>query len=493
MFDFDPDSKRVKLALRFFTYGVMTISTVVISTILVFVALGYRLDRDFHFTQGGLVQFRSTPVNASVTIDGALQGFHTPDKLNMAAGKHTVAMGLDGYQAWNKSFNLAAGQLLWLNYARLIPRTIDTTTVRQLDNMADAVASPDRHWTMLQLKQDAPDFVLADISDEKSPKFTALHLPDAQLIKKDNKYGVFTIVEWDLKSQYLLIKQVNGDTTEFIRLDRSKPADAINITNLFGFAITDAHFSGNDANIIFANTNGVLRRLDVGSKSASGALVNNLKNFIVYGSGTIAFTADQEQTVGDAATKRRVLGTWHNDKETIIRSTSLDTDFVYAYNQYDNHEYLAFGATNGKTITLLRDPSDSAVKEDNAIFALLGLDAVPKWLSFSNNGRMVVAQNGDYFATYDIEVAKAYQTHLDLGAKVTAKLEWLDDFYVWAVAGNRLHIVEFDGTNEHSITSAQPGFGVALSSSGRRLFSVDKNSAGIYLLQSSRLTTNPSD
>jgi hypothetical protein len=131
MFNLDLSSKRAKLAIRFFTYGVMTVASVVLTVLLVFVALGYRLDKGFTFSQGGLVQFRSLPDGASVTIDGQLQ-FNAPNKSNLAAGTHNFTMALAGYHTWSKTADLAPGQLLWLNYARLIPNTITTSTTRAL-------------------------------------------------------------------------------------------------------------------------------------------------------------------------------------------------------------------------------------------------------------------------------------------------------------------------------------------------------------------------
>src|SRR6266568_4201820 len=107
MFNIDLSSKRAKLALRFFTYGVMTVVSAVLTAFLVLVALGYRLDKDLIFSQGGLVQFLSTPDSASVAIDGKLQGFHTPDKANLGAGRHSITMNLNGYHTWNKTVDLA--------------------------------------------------------------------------------------------------------------------------------------------------------------------------------------------------------------------------------------------------------------------------------------------------------------------------------------------------------------------------------------------------
>ena len=109
MFDIDFSSKRAKIALRFFTYGVMTVATLVISTVLVFFALGYRLDRNFNFTQGGLVQFRSFPESAEVSVNGKKESFKTPGKLNLPAGRHTASLSMQGYHTWSKSFSVDPG------------------------------------------------------------------------------------------------------------------------------------------------------------------------------------------------------------------------------------------------------------------------------------------------------------------------------------------------------------------------------------------------
>src|SRR5690606_25865776 len=103
----DLSSKRAKLAIRFFTYGIMTLSTIVLTVVLIFVALGYRFDqRDLTFDQGGLVQFRSAPEGAAITIDGQRQSIKTPEKANLDAGQHTFGMDLTGYRPWQKTVSL---------------------------------------------------------------------------------------------------------------------------------------------------------------------------------------------------------------------------------------------------------------------------------------------------------------------------------------------------------------------------------------------------
>lgn len=487
MFDFNLSSKKTRIALRFFTYGVMTVASAVLTTLLVFVALGYRLDKNFNFSQGGLVQFRSSPNDASVTIDGKLQSFRTPDKTNLPAGQHSVTMQHDGYHTWSKTVDLAAGQLLWLNYARLIPNTISTSTIKEYATVDKTLGSPDKHWMLMLLEPHKPDFALVDYSDEKKPVFKDMQLPDDLFTKKDGTYGTFKILEWDLQSKYVLVEHENGSTVEFARVDRSKPADSINLTKLFGLDIKDAHFSGNNANIMYAKTSDVLRRLDVGAASASAALVDNLRTFVVYGGDTIAFTNTKQVTTGDAATTKQQVGVYRAGKIIPVRDVAADAQVKLAYNEYDNHSYLAINTgADGKT-DIVRDPTSTGSSQAASVFAQLDLGRDVTWLTFSSSGRMLLAQNGKYMATYDIETAKTASKTVEAGTDAVSQLRWLDDYYVWTDAGGTLRIFEFDGANEHEITTVTPGFDAMLSSNGERLLTIQKNSSGKFDLRASKL------
>jgi hypothetical protein len=487
MFNIDFSSKRAKLALRFFTYGVMTISTVVITTIMIFFALGYRLDKDFNFAQGGLVQFKTFPESADVYIDGQKQSSRTPSKANLFAGQHTVSMSLQGYHEWTKTFDLAGSELLWLNYARLIPEDVKTSVARDFSNVSSNLSSPDKHWVLLQTESKSPVFVLADISDEKQPKFTDIQIPDSSLTKKNDSYGTFTVVEWDLKSQNILFKHQNADVIEFISLDRSKPNEAVNLTKVFGFNITEAHYSGNSSNIIFANTSGVLRRLDVSSKSASGVLVNKLSSFVVYGDEKIAYVATDDSIAGNEP--GQILGVWNKNQPTVVRKYLLDDKIVFNYSEYDGHDYLAVGVQGSNDVNIIRDPADNA-EADSAVFAQFSLGMSPKWISFSSNGRMLVAQNNCAFATYDLEESRSYSKTLDIGAEVNAQYRWLDDFYLYTTAGELLHVFEFDGTNLNEVVQVVAGQSVTLSSGGKSLFSIGRGDANGFSFQRSDMTVS---
>lgn len=489
MFNHNFSSKRAKLALRFFTYGVMTVASVVLTTLLVLVALGYRLDKDFSFSQGGLVQFRSYPESAAVTLDGKKQSFNTPNKANLGAGQHTIGMELNGYRPWGKTVDLAPGQLLWLNYARMIPNSITTNTLKEYPSVASTLPSPDHRWLLMHMKSAEPEFTLVDYSDEKKPQYANLQLPGDLFTKKDGKHGTFSLIEWDLQSKYVLIRHENGGTTEFARVDRSKSADAVNLTKLFSLDIREAHFSGSNANTIFAKTDDVLRKLDVGGPSASAALVTGLEGFAVYGGDTIAFTSFVDQTTDDQTTRERRVGIYKGGKVTPVREFAADAKIRIAYSEYDNHGYLAITEANSTKIDVIRDVTATGASKETSLYASFDLGKQVTNLSFSSNGRMLVAQHGNSFATYDVELDKTYARTLDFGSDTTGELRWLDDYYLYSDEGDKLRIFEFDGTNQHEITTVAPGFEVMLSANGRQLLSIGRNSmTNNFLLQAAKLS-----
>jgi hypothetical protein len=486
MFHIDLSSKRARLALRFFTYGVMTLATVLLTALAVFFAMGYRFNQDFSFQQGGLVQIRSVPQGAQVVVDGHIQGFTTPGRVNLGTGTHTVEMRLNGYRTWQKTVSLAAGQLLWLNYARLLPETITTSNAATFDGYAGALASPDRKWMLVQPKSNQPLFKLVDFNDPKKPVVTDLAIPDAELTKKDDIFGTFAITEWDLHSRYILVEHTINGIREVLRLDRQKASAAVNVSRVFNLNITEAHFAGSNANMLYAKTDAVLRSLDIGASSASAVLVSGVDSFSVYGNDIIAFVGTRNVTEGNDATKQRVVGLYERGKETIVRTYSPDANVHAAYSEYTHHGYLAIDGGTG-TIAIVRDPTANA-KDTSEVASVKVGDAVD-WLKFSSNGRMVVAGRGNAISNYDLDLDKLTAWTIS-GAPLTQPLQWLDEYYLWSSAGGSLRMFEFDSNNDRTITSVIEGSAVSLSQDGAYLYSFAKNSAGQYALQSSQLVKN---
>lgn len=480
MIHIDWSSKRVRLAVRFFSYGAMTVVTISLTTVLVFIAMGYRLETGFKFAQGGLVQFNSFPTGANVTIDGHWQNFRTPGSANLTAGNHTVSVLSQGYDTWSKRVSLAAGQLLWLSYVRLIPQHLTTNTVQSFDGVAALLPSPDKHWLLVQASENVPDFTLVDISNPQHPVSTLLHVPDAVLTKStDNQYGTLKALEWDSGSQNLLLRQTIAGQSDYIWLDRAHPDQAINVSRQFGFTIDEAHFSDTDAATLFVTTGTMLRKLNVNSGSASEVLASGVSQFMVANDNQVAFVARSTQENAPV----QEVGIWHDNTIAIIRRLDAAEPIVLSYVHYENRAYLAL-AVDSVGVDILRDPLSNTTQTPAAVYVTLASQGATQQLLASPGSRMILARQGNHVAVFDLETAQKYQyTQNDAGQP----LQWLDDFYLYTNANGSLGINEFDGANPHTLAAVQANVSASLSEDGKYLFSIGKNTAGKTVLQVSQL------
>lgn len=479
MFRVDLQSKRAKLALRFFTYGVMTVATIVISALCILLALGYRFnDNSRSFEQGGLMQFRSAPQDAVITVDGKEQDFRTPGKLTVPAGRHDVSMTLEGYREWRKSVDIAAGQLLWLNYTRFIPNDITTKNIREFDTVAGALISPNRRFAVIQPKSDEPKLIYADIRDETDVRYEEVIIPAKAYASASAAGHTFELLEWQLDGRYLLVRHRVGDSVnEVLRLDRQQPEEAVNISAKYG-AIQQLQFLGSNAGVVIALIGNELRRLEVDGETST-LLVNNVTFFELYRDDLIGFIAERNG--------QRQVGVYKDDQETLLAEFPIDeTPLKVDVSNYYNDDYLAY--SHGKTVTIVRNPSEATVTSPRTNIIFNVDQPAVEWLYFANNGRMLVAQHQASFTTYDLELEDTYRHSFTTSKPVTRPFKWFDDYNLYADLDGNLRIIEYDGTNERALTSVAEGYPVSISENGEAMFSFGKNTSNNrYELQRSNL------
>jgi len=475
MYQHSISPRRRKLVL-FFTYGVMTAAVIAISAVCLLLVLGYRFNFvDQTVAQGGLLQFRSVPESAKITLDGQELSFATPGKRNVDVGTHEVRMHRDGYREWAKTVTVKAGELRWLNYARLIPKNLTTSTVQELQTLADERPSPDRKWIALLLAADKPELTMADIRADKVV-FTSLVLPASSYTTVEGQPHQFSIVEWDFGSRYLLLKHVVADKTEFIRVDRTDPVATQNLTTLFSVALSDVHFSGTSGNVFYGLETTNVRKLDSGAGTISQPLIKDVAKFTLYKTDTIAFTTHTGRTIG--------AGLYVNQKAYIVRSYDDTIPVLTDVTSYFSKNYLA--VSRGTKVEVIKDPELS--KGSSAATPKFSLPAGVQWLRFGASGRFVAAGNGTQYALLDIETGEKFTVNLPGTAADPAKpLQWLDDYSLVSSADKDLRITEFDGGNQQVIIDAEPGFAVTLNDDAKLLYSIARTQSGSYGLQATKL------
>ncbi len=482
---FKKPTKKQRIIRRIILSTIATLSVIIIATVAILFMLGYRLDSgNGRLEQGALLQFDSRPNGADVYIDGSNIGSRTASKQTVVAGTHTVKMTKAGYQDWQRTLDLTAGTLTWLDYTILVPTNRPVETVSTYQSLTSLKFSPDSRWGLAQLQADSPTLQLIDLRSE-TVKSSDIVVPAAQYSDAATA-GVahsFSIASWDSGSRYVLIKHLYRDQTEWLVLDTQNSSQTINVTRLLGANFTTLEFAGTSGKALYGLTSdGSIRKLDLGAATLSRVFISHVESFSLFDNSVISYVGIDPRD----ATKR-VAGIYRDGDEAshVLRSVPVvnEVPLKISTGKYYSDDYVAIA--EGDTVSILkgRYPASSSQDVSSLVdFAHLELSGAISSLSFSPGGDYVVAQSGTNFKSYEIEHARQ-----DVGAfkvpegTAASQLKWLDNAHLWNDDGGDITMRDFNGINAYSIMAVAPGFDAGFSQSGRFFYGIGKTEQGYQL------------
>ncbi len=450
----------------------MTSATVALVTVLVLLMLGYRFNRDNNsIQQGGLVQFISRPNGADITIGRAKLANSTPNKITVNPGQYTVTMQKEGYKQWSKLVDVTAGQVLWLNYAQLVPNAIETVPVRALGKASQALASPNSRYIAYSSTTSPTVLRLVDV---RSSEYDITNIS----LKQSSAKSVMTLREWSADSQKLLYTNRVGAKTNWEMVDAKTSGESIDLSTTYDIAIKAAAFDPRSRNrVIIQTTDGDLRMIDTSSQSLSPIMVKNVNQFSLVDSKHVVYryqASKRVQKVGYIT-----LG------QTETRDLPVDGTSVrfVAADTYFGTPYVATASTAALMIYRLNNlPTSSSDASLTATsVAAYPLSATPRGLEWRANGRFAVVQHRATFSTYDNELTSYATTKFS--TKQTDALRWLDSYHAYYYSAKDMKVVEFDGGNAYSI-ELENGLSAVLADNGKYIYSIAKNGDGFALMRS---------
>lgn len=485
---YHPPSKRKLLIQRVVTYTFMTIATLALVIVLVFIMLGYQFNGgDGKIEQGGLVQFDSRPNGASVTIDGTPFGTRTPSKTTLTSGQHFVTIGRSGYGTWQKSVNVVPGSVLWLNYARLLPSKLTPANVADFAAVSSTASSPNSKWMAVIQEPSSPLIKLSDLSAD-TVKTTDLTIPESLYTHpSEGKTQSFTLEKWDLSSRYLTVKHMYDDgKLEWLVVDTQDVEKNKNVTKLLDIDASKLVFDNGNSHIMYAQIGTDIRKIDLNAATLSRPLVSDVAEFSLYDRSTIVYSTNR-----NAETGKRSVGYYANgaDQPVTIRSYTDDgqAPLHLAFGKYFNETYEAINYGNAVDVLKGDLPKKDADSKDLHEVAKMAMPGGAQFISTVNDGRFIVAQSGATYKVYDLELKKETTTTLKGTAEVTKQLNWLDAYNVWSDRDGMLRLSEFDGDNQHDVMPVAPGFSVTLSPDAKYIYGISKSSDGVFHLERVRI------
>lgn len=479
MYNQDPHLRRRQDRLRFFGYGAMTIVTLLLAVLSIYFVLGYRVNTALEVEQGGLLKFDSRPRGAIVTLNGA-RANPTRYQVNAAAGQHQVAYSRPGYAPWAKTVTLSAGEVLWLEYARLIPTTIETAPLFNLPAVHQIKTAPNRQRMLVHETADSRNYLLLDASNERQVRQEPLSLPDGLLsVVEAGQPSTIDIIGWSRDSQVVLLKHsFNQASVEYIRLPLDQPQQAENVSRQFSLPLVALQFADGSNSVFYglSSQEQSLYRLDRGAPQRPSLVANNVLAYDDLNESAIAYVSGPR-----AGSPNRELQVWNkNGNRQLLGSSTDQTPVQLRYNQYYSHTYLT--EVRGSSLTVTEDPLD----DDSRVMASQSLSFEPSLMSVSPGNRFISLQRDSGVAVYDLELARL--NSFAAPGEGGRPLQWADDHHLALTSDNKLRLVEFDGTNLQPIAASAAGYDVLIGTEGRVLLSLTRNQDG-FGLQASQLLT----
>ena len=486
-------NRKREIARRTFVYATMVTALVVALCVLLFMMLGYRFDpMTRKVDQAGLVHYNSFPRGAIVAVDGVTLNT-TPVKNMIMPGQHQITMKLNGYESWQKAVTIRSDTVTQLDYARLVPTEKSVTTVRDMTGLETTKFSPNRRYIAgLGYNAEGQLTVLwGDLRDVDIPRFTEQPLDTTLLAGYDDishpdrrpTTHRLIVHSWDKNSRFVVVKHsyvIDGQTeqTQWLRLDREKPNDLVDISSVVGLVIHDVELIGTNGDSLYIlQDTGDVRRVSLGGSTISHPLISGVEEFLVYGDDTIAFVASNAST--------RLAGIWRESwkQSQTIRTLTADEQeksIHISVSEYFGKDTVAVSV--GDTATMYRGTlpgSEAALEAFLQTGKKMSLGRSATSLSISDNGRFVLMRDETGFISYDLERASL---SAEIALRGDTDLKWLDDFHAWHVDENgQLLMQEFDGANPHKLLPALSGYDATLSSDGKYVYAFSKKDEVLQL------------
>ena len=474
-------NRKKELARRTLVYALMTATLVVALCVLLFTMLGYRFNPTTReVEQAGLVQYNSFPRGATVAVDSANLEI-TPTKNMVMPGQHQFSMKLTGYESWQKTVMIRSDTVTQLDYARLVPSERKISTMRDMTGVETTKFAPGGRY-MLGIgvtAESRPMALWGDVRSADAPRFSEQLLDTTLLAGYDDELHhehpatthSYLIHAWDGGGRFVIVQHrytVEGESmqTQWIRLDRDKPKEIVDISRVVGFAMRDVKFGSSGDNLYVLQENGDVRQVRLGDSTISRPLLTGVEKFSLHGTDTVAFVG----VLADA----KVAGIWRENWKTpqIIRTLTAeerDLPLRIDVSEYYNKDTVVVNVGDMATIYRGTLPgSEEALMAFLQTGRKIALGRTATDLSVSDNGRFVVLRDYAGFISYDLE---RMSLSAEIALRGDTQLRWLDGFHLWHVdeTGNLL-MQEFDGANPYKLLPAAASHDVTLSSDGKFVY-----------------------
>lgn len=450
----DPRRKKAHRRRLFIGYVLMAVAVSLGTVIILYLAYGFDIDRKTGtLIQNGIVFVDSKPKGAKVFLNDVEHRNRTDTRMVLPAGTYNIRVEADGYRHWERTFSLSGGQIQRLVYPFLIPNTFETSDVQQYNLMPGlATQSPDRRWLLVQRPTTTYQFDVFDLNDPTKTAESIIIPPT--ILTEPNAAATLKVVEWSTNNRHVLFERKYDGGTEFILFDRERPAESVNINKTFGInpvviSLRNKHY---DKYYYLEAVPGVLRSANLGNRTISAPLLEEVIDYKSYGDDIIIYATQKDVEPGK--TDFRIL---EGDKSYTLKTVAESDRYVMDVSKYDNQWYYVAGSAAEGNVFVYENPLPAlkgSTKTPLIVMAIMRIKN-PRFVSFSANTQFIGVQSGNEILTIDLYENHQYRLTLERNILLEQQVKWMDGHrYVYTV-DDQSYIVDFDGSNEQTLVTSR--------------------------------------
>lgn len=444
----DPKKKRANRIRLFIGYGLMALALGIGTTILVFEAYGFDVDRKTGVViQNGLIFIDSHRETANITLNGEDKG-QTSARLVVPDGEYSLELKREGYRTWKRQFKLAGSKIERLVYPFLFPVKLDTSDV-QLYSEAPAFStqSPDRKWVMVQRPGGINVFDLMDLTQQNvNPQ--SLTVFSGLFTNFGSGAHSFELADWSTDNRHVLLKHNYSGGFEFIMIDRESPELSLNVNKTFNLNPDSISMRDKKFDQLYLHTiaGGVLQLVDLKNKTVT-PLLTGVIAYKSYSSEEVLYVSAEGAPEGKVLVRIRTA-----DKIYVLRELPAgDANYMVDIAKFDGSWFMVVGASSDKKAYVYKNPFDVLNRTSGNKIpipeAVLKTNAIGQYVSFSANTRFIALQCGSQFAVYDAEMQRVHNYDTMLVLSANEKARWMDGHRLTVQSAGSLTVFEYDGNN----------------------------------------------
>ncbi len=452
----DPKKKRAHTIRLYVGYALVAVAIGIGALILLYMALGYGVDRRGNVIQNGLVFLSSTPDAAEVNItkaDGSFQDQTlTSERMVLPADTYRFEFLKQDYRPWVRTVDLRGGSLVRMNYPFLFPVELESKAVRQYAARPGlTTASPDRSRIVVQLPAAFNRFEVINADDpQETPEIIAV--PTA--LFADGARPSLSLVEWSTNNRHLLVEYRFGTETEYIIIDTEEPEESVNVNQVFSVEPQQVSLRDKQPNelyMLLENNRLVSASVE---RATTSRIVSDVVAFKPHGDNTFVYVQDT-----DSKNEKVAFRVWDDGESFTVRSIPRDSAYLLDIARFNDNWYIAVGSVSADNVFIYRNPAQTlrAGRDDPTIITrTLHIDD-PQKISFSNNAQFLAAQSNQRFAVYDAEADSQYRYEVDQPLESVKNTAWMDGHRLMGVVNGQIIVFDFDGENLQTLNAIISG------------------------------------